>query len=51
VGSDSEDREDGGGLCEHGVGFKVVFLLEWWVLLGLGMKDGGKKKKVRMLLK
>jgi hypothetical protein len=43
--SDSEDREDGGGLCEHGVDFKVVFLLEWWVLMEFGMKENGEKSK------
>ena len=35
--SDGEDGEEGGGLCEHDVGFVVVSWEKWWVLEGGGV--------------
>jgi hypothetical protein len=43
--SDSEDRKDSGGLCEHGFGFKVVFLGECLILMEFGMKENGEKSR------
>ena len=35
--SDGEDSEKSGGLCEHDVGFGVVWWEKWWVLEGSGV--------------